>query len=262
MTDQSASDPPPNALERALARARGDDRHRAEFYRVLLESDVFVFGHTEDTGNDAQALPREKRVTIGAGMGSDGTQRILFFSSEAAMNRAFEEPPPYLRMPVPVLFEMMRGNRLVLNPAVGDRGREFLPEEVERLLRGENPAAPGTDPVTLRRETQLHLGQPAEYPHDLVRALSRRFATLPQVRAAYLGEYRYADAPGDPHLMVGIDAGDAFRAVIDRLDPHAAGPVITYLAMNDADPVTGYLARTKPFYARGLGTRLRSIFGG
>lgn len=261
------TDPSPNALERALARAVHDEQYRPEFCRVLLESDVYVLGHTEGGGDGSRTLQQGEQVSIAGGTDPDGTRTIAFFSSAEALSRAITEPQRYLRLPARALFEMTRGARLTLNPGGADYGKEFPPHEVERLLRGEDPAAPGIDPVTIQRETQVLLGQPAEYPHAFVQTLKQLFAGIPPVRAAYLAQCAYPDEPGDPHLLVGIDAGDGYRAVMDQLGRHAGalrdtGRVIDFVPMDAASPLASYLAGTKPFYTRGPGARLRSFLGG
>lgn len=252
------TDPAPNALERALARAADDEPYRPEFYRVLLESEVFVLGRTGGGGDGSRTLQRGEQVSIAGSADPDGTRRIPFFSSLGALARAITEPQEYLRLPARALFEMTRGATLVLNPGGADYGKEFHPHEVERLLRSEDPGAPGIAKVTVQRETQVLLGQPAEYPHAVVETLKRLFAAIPQVRAAYLGQCAYPDEPGEPHLLVGIDAGEGFRAAIGELDRHADAlqetrRVLDFVPMSAASPLAEYLAGTGPFYTRGPG---------
>jgi hypothetical protein len=267
--EDPAADLSPNALERAMARAMEDAEHFPEFFRVLMESEVYVLGHgVGDTDEDAEAfIPPGGSVSIVGDTDPDGTPVIAFFSSEGALRRAVTGRHTYLNLPVRTLFDGMRGARLLLNPGDPVYSTEFSPRDVDRLLRGEDLQALDIHAVNYNLD-EVDLRPPPEYPHAFVQVMRQLFAGLPQVWAAYLAQATYPDHLGDPRLVIGIAPGSALQAVTELLRHHpieveaAGGPGIDLIRMDASSPQTEYLARTKPFYTRGWMSRLRaSLFG-
>lgn len=223
----------PNALEQALIRAATEPAERPAFYRLLMESEVFVLGHVQgDAGSGRRTVNAGEQVQLVNWQKQDGTRVLPFFASLPALQRAITEQQPYLAMPARSLFELTRGATLVLNPASG-HAKEFVPHEVEALLATGLNQVPQTRVV--EKETRVLLGQPAEYPAEMVSALTTLLARHPAVKAAYLCLMH------DPSTRVPVD--------FILMKPTGAG-------------IEPYLRNSvKPFYERTWGSKLKSIFG-
>ncbi len=112
---------------------------------------------------------------------------IPFFTSLEKMRLAISEEESYIRLPTKALFEMTFGARLVLNPQSPDATKDFVPEEIQHLLkRAVYSALRRLTEVT--EDTEVLIGQPAEYPQFMIDQLSIFFGTERVVKAAYLAQ--------------------------------------------------------------------------
>lgn len=255
----------PSLLESALQSAADDPAMRPDFYRLLLDSVVFVIGGTAQGSPGKRTLSAREKINIQSWERSDGTPVIPFFTSLSALQQAIEEPADYLGLPARSLFEVTKGATLVLNPKL-EYGREFHPQEVDALLAEGVPRL-GEQRV-VQKETKVFLGQPQVYPSRMVDALTTFLAKRSQVKAAYLQLMHDPSKDAKPHLVIGFDAeGDV------ELLFREAGTVAADTAPN-GDPVDFYrvvpgdrglseyfLENVKPFYERSWGARLKGILG-
>lgn len=128
-----------------------------------------------------------------------------FFTSEAALQRAVVARPGtgphFLRLRGRDFFEMVRGQRLVLNPH-GPSGKVYLPAEVEALLAGKEP---GLTTDVLQAQLTVRVGAAAHVPPDLPLILSRFLTQRPVVEAAHLGWIAHPDGH-QGYLMVVVSA--------------------------------------------------------
>jgi hypothetical protein len=112
---------------------------------------------------------------------------------------------------------------------------------------------------TAKGGEQVLLAQPAQYPHELVRALRSFFTNKPIVRAAYLAQMHMPSSGDPPHVVIGVDAGGDLPSIAGEvgliarevlgesefvdLIPIGQGPISEYMT-----------AQTEPFYVRGGNT--------
>ncbi|MDE2155635.1 MAG: SseB family protein [Xanthomonadaceae bacterium] len=129
-----------NSLERALRAAVTDPSSLADFYRELLQSEVYVIGSsTHAEGDCAQeegdAIPQqvEVRVSIQNWLRSDGSPVTPLFTSLSVLQQSITRQMSYLLLPARTLLELTEGAALVLNPK-SDYSKELLPHEVASLL--------------------------------------------------------------------------------------------------------------------------------
>src|SRR5437879_2012036 len=122
-----------NPLEIALARAANEPASRPEFYKILLESEIYVLGHTEVPGDGRRAIPAGTKLSIVDWKKTDGTPVTPFFTSIEALQRGLKEEARFVAMPARSFFEITRGATLVLDPA-SSHGKEFFPSEIDALL--------------------------------------------------------------------------------------------------------------------------------
>lgn len=254
-----------NPLERALQSAADDPASRPDFYRLLLDSVVFVIGGAAEGRSGNRTLSAGEKINIQNWERSDGTPVIPFFTSLSALQQAVEEPAGYLGLPARSLFEATKGSTLVLNPKL-EYGREFHPREIEALLAEGVPGL-GEQRVS-RKETKVLLGQPQVYPSRMVDALTMFLAKRSQVKAAYLLLMHDPSKDEKPHLVVGLDAeGDVeflFREIgTVAADTSPNGDPVDFcrVAPGDRGLSEYFLESVEPFYQRSWGGRLKGMLG-
>lgn len=184
---------------------------RPAFARALLESQVFVLGHTLGDVRDgvAQAGASVRLVTL-----DDAEGPVTpFFTSEGALQDTLSRrpgtDPQYLRFACRALFEMTAGSRLVLNPDSA-HGKLFISTEIAALLAGEQV---GVQTETLAADRQVMVGAPAHVPPALPTVLARFFASRPVVEAAHLGWIAHPD--GHHGFLLVVTATNRDQAMAD-----------------------------------------------
>ena len=252
-------------LERALERAARDPASRPEFYRALMESDVFVIGHSDAITGQRTLIPAGAKVEIVHWEKQDGTPVVPFFTSLDALRCSLKEETNFMDLSARGFFEMVKGKTLMLNPA-SPYGKEFFPNEVESLLSTGVNHAPV--PRTVETATQVLLGQASAYPTQMVSSLKALLAKHANVRAAHLC---LMQEPGSesPSLVVGFEGdGDISRAMADAgavaADTAPRGTPVDFIQVARGEPgLSEYFSSTgTPFYRRTVGTSLKGLFGG
>jgi type III secretion system (T3SS) SseB-like protein len=245
-----------NPLEIALAHAANEPASRPEFYRLLLESEIYVIGYTDLPGQGQRTLPVGARLSITHWEKRDGTSFIPFFTSIEALRRALKEEARFVAMPARNFFEITRGATLVLNLA-SSHYKEFFPNEIDALLAtGVNHVAATR---VVEKPTRVLLGQPAKYPSEMVLSLAALMAKHPNVKAAYLCLMHDQEsvAGAVPTLVVGIEGeGDikiamreAGSVAADTVPPGEA--VDLFEVRREEAGISAYFVETvKPFYER------------
>jgi hypothetical protein len=257
-----------NVLEIALELAASEPAHRPEFFRLLLESTIFVLGSAPQLAGHEEGpitLKANTQLHIVNWAKPDGSPVIPFFSSLRALQLAVTQDEKYVALPARTFFEMTRGAELMMNPR-SPVGKEFTPAEVDALLaEGVNQTA---SRIVVEAATEVLLGQPANYPHAMVASLTTLLANHPNVKAAYLAQMFDRTRDERPHLIIGIEADGEFESVVRE-----AGTVASDTAP-DKEPVDlirvvrgkygiekYFLDTVKPFYEREPGaTQQKSWF--
>lgn len=255
---------PSNDLERALMLATNDPASRSDFYKALMVSDVYVIGFTDTDGEGTTTIPAGEKLSIVNWEKNDGTPVIPFFTSLEALQLALQEESKFVALPAKSFFEMTLGSFLVLNPASA-YGKEFFPNEIEALLESGMNQMPTTRVV--QKETKVLLGQPANFPSEMVSALTALLAKHSVVKAAYLCLMHDASASEKPSLVVGFEGeGDLTQAMKEAgsvaADTAPNGELVDFAVLNRGDSgLSEYMFKSvKPFYERTWGVKLRSLF--
>lgn len=253
-----------NALERKLAQAADDPATRPEFYKELLEAEIFVIGFTDSPGEGRTTVPEGAKLSIVNWTKDDGTPTIPFFTSLEALQRALKEEARFVAMPARSFFEITLGSFLVLNP-MSSYGKEFHPDEVRALLEtGMNH-----EPVrrVVQKETRVLLGQPANYPVEMVASLTKLLARHSAVKAAYLCLMHDPESGDKPTLVVGFEGeGDLTEAIKEAgsvaADTAPRGELVDFFELKRGEKgISEYMFESvKPFYERTWGVKLRSMF--
>jgi hypothetical protein len=254
-----------NALEKAFRLAADEAAQRPDFYATLLESSVYIFGQGECPGSQAGTIMPGEKLLIEHWVRENGTPVIPFFSSLGALQQATVSACRYMALPARDLFEITRGNMLVLNPQSG-LSKEFFPNEIEALLSDGINRLP--EQQVLANAAQILFAQPEEYPENMTASLSSLFARRSNVKAAYLVLMQDPGRDEQPHLVVGLEAdGDIERLLREAGtvagDTSPAGEPVGLMQLKRGDGnVSDYLLREiKPFYERRWGGRLKALLG-
>lgn len=250
---------PANLLEIALKKACEDPAAGPLFYRELLESKVLIIPAGEKPKIVDGVIPADSRISL-ANVTFDGRPHLPFFSSEQRLPASIE----YLTLDAKAFFQLTKGAHLVLNPG-SPYGKQFLPEEVARLLDGTIFAP--KERYVAQKNMQVLIGQPKDYPYELVEALSRLYAQMPAVKRAWLAFYHNPERDSEGALLIAIDAdvvamdrisGES-GVVIDRVPKKQK---LVDLIRFDGAGLSGCFAKQKPFYEKNVvRSFLRRTFG-
>jgi hypothetical protein len=256
---------PTNDLERKLMLAADDPACRPAFYRALMNTEVFVIGFTDSEGEGVTTIPAGAKLAIVSWEKNDGTPIVPFFTSLNALQRALKKESRYVALPAKEFFEITTGSFLVLNPR-SPYGKEFFPNEIQALLETGMNQAPQTRVV--QKETKVLLGQPANYPSEMVAALTALLAKHPAVKAAYLCLMHDVSVNVKPSFVVGFDGESGLAEAMKEAGSVAAdtapkGESVDFVVLKRNEPgISDYMFKSvKPFYERTWGSKLRSMFG-
>lgn len=248
---------PENDLERALIRAAHELDTRPAFYRLLLESQLYVMGEMSGADPAVQGQPvvskSGQRMQL-ATAERNGRVVHLVFTALSRLQAFAEKPDYYFAMEGRDLFAATRGANFVLNPG-GGYGKELFAEEIAGILDPE--MSPRT--VTFGSDTPVLIGQPKEPPRRLLEALSALFQSKPEVSAAYMAQLVFPNDASDPHCLIGVEADrdwDALVAAISQvLNQVRAGLTVDVLRIEPGGGLNPQLAESllvyPPFYRRG-----------
>jgi hypothetical protein len=254
-----------NPLEVALRLAADEPAQRPEFYKLLLESTVFILGQSQQSTDGVRTLEPGENISIHNWVRPDGSPVIPFFTSLMALQRSIEHEGSYMALPARSFFELTKGSSLVLNPR-STYGKEFFPNEIEALLsKGVNRLP---EQRVTEKATQVLLGQPASYPSEMVSSLTALLSKRPNVKAAYLALMHDPAVEERPHLVVGIEVDGEFEEVIREAGVVAGdrapngGPVdLVRIERGDLGLSQYFVQEVKPFYERRWGSKLKAFLG-
>ncbi len=251
---KSKSTFPENDLEELLMRASGDASVRGDFYTKLMWSQLYVITNNEGPLSDGEQT-LEEDTTVAIQTLDNGALPIFSSTNRIFDKKIIKEEVRYMAMKGQDFFELTKGATVVLNP-FSDYGKEFTPGEIEAMLDGS--IHDNVNEVTVEEDTEVLLGQPSNYPSELVTALGELFTNHPMVNAAYLCLIKMGNDEHKPHLLVGLDINGHMKDI----SPIAGALAENYLAEeevidfvqvnpNEDDGISGYLLKeTEPFYTR------------
>ncbi|MDE2495535.1 MAG: enhanced serine sensitivity protein SseB C-terminal domain-containing protein [Alphaproteobacteria bacterium] len=240
---------PENKLEEAMLQAVSHARSRPLFYRLLMESDLYVLG--EASGPDgSDTLTGGELLNIDS-ITRDGKSYHPVFTSQTRMNAFLPEPRSYFLLRGRALFECTRGAFFVLNPN-SDVGKVLAPDEITYWLAHAHSAADQTDIV---------VGQPYVYPKKLIKALCVLFMSRSRIAAARLAYAAPAGSREAAYPLIGLEAdGDVPRLAQEIFEVAATALPrtridVVYLDPNvPGTPLQQHLLSLAPFYRRAPNT--------
>lgn len=234
-------------------RATEDPAQRAQFYKVLAESDLFVVQHGEVPESSGVAvMPEGFELRIGA-VELDGRPCIPVFSSLTHLQASLDEEAGYLAINAMELMTLIEGDEMVLNPGM-DYGKVFSREELKSILDGSIWQAP--ESYCVEQDTQVMLGQPTNYPHSLADTLARLFKNLKEVKRAYLAHFFNPEMDEKPHTLVGIEVSNNWEHVVAQAglvaqEVEVPDPPVDFIQLTGLGGVEDYfLHECAPFYKK------------
>jgi hypothetical protein len=244
---------PENPLEHALIAAATEPDARSTFYRLMLESPLFIVDDSEHAPATDGIRPLEggEQLRIPT-IEIDGVPHTPIFSSLPSLRAVIDSERKYIAMNGRQLLEIVQASPLILNPG-SPCGKQFVPSETAAMLSGEIFRDYSTR--TIEKATQILLGQPANYPGHLTEALAKRFRELSTVDAAYLAHCAFPDTTDPPHTIIGVDARGDWAPIVDAtmrtIRQVARENEIVDVVRLDESEVSRYMRNeTKPFYKR------------
>lgn len=241
-----------NRLETVLRLAAVEAAYRPEFYNLLLSEMLVVLTTGNNLAEGFRMLEKGTNVNIIPLQGG----KIPVFTSVGKIfdKRVIKEKVPYLEMKGEDLFRLAKDATFVLNP-YSDYGKELLPQEIESMLNG-TVLNVNHKKIVVEKETKVQLGQPANYPTDIVNSLKVLFASQPTVMKGYLG-WIFDPSSGEPaHYIVALDIQGEYQSITDEAGFIAnqllqAGDIIDFIQIDDKSEISDYFVKkTKPFYER------------
>ena len=227
---------PENGLEKAMLLAASQPAARPDFFRLLMNSEVFVLGEIVKDGDGPGGLSIEA-------LGRDGVKYLPIFTSETRLHGFVQGQMPFFAINGYALFMTTRGANFVINPG-SPLNKELLASEVEHWLGRREAEAKATITVM----------PPPVHPKTLIKALSILFTSRSQVRSARLA---YAQTPGsEPFPLIGIETDGDMRTLSQEVFAAAAaampGARVDVLHLNAVNPhpLKDHLATFAPFYQR------------
>lgn len=247
-----------NELETLLEQAAIEPGHRPAFFRVLLESTVWVPG----AAAEGEAVVEESAVDLQHWEKDDGASVIPFFTSLEALQQSVTDEQSFVAMPARTLFAMTLGETLFLNAKL-PTGKEFMPNEIKHLL-GEEGTPLSTQTVIEGGESLL-LSEVAEPPAQMIDSLTTLFKTLKTVKRAYLCSIKdSAEAPAN--LLIGLEVEGEIEAVIQATGSVATDTLPGDESVDICQVVEGekgishfMMAHITPFYEKRWGSFLRDF---
>jgi hypothetical protein len=246
---------PQNKLERSLVQAATDPAYRPQFYRDLVESDIFIIQHGSRFTEIKETITESDFQLKVQPIEYNGKQCLPAFSSLPRLQAVIKEQVSYIALNALVFLKATRGANLILNPG-SDCAKEFGPDEVASLLDGSlwKP----TEPQVTPENTKVLIGQPAKYPSELVDALCRLFAQNTQVEEAYLAHFFNPKRDEKPHTLIALEVVGDYDAIVAEAgivvkEVRVPDPPVNFVQLRCNGLVESYFASgVKPFYQRKL----------
>lgn len=240
-------------LERLLRGATREVGLRPEFYRCLLDADVFVPIEPAPGQGSHGTIDAGSMLAIKTLARKDGIGVIPFYSSARAVFEGNPRGEKCVRMRVRELFEARPDMHFHLNP-FSEFGREFPPHEVESLLSSGLPHAGAQE---IQAEEGLRYGPARNPPLAVLDSLSVLFSRNDQVESAFAADLFSKGATEPTSLLIAIEASSDHdrilqeaAAVVSEHDQEQVTIDLTLIERDGSDQSAYFFTAAAPFYTR------------
>ncbi|MED5017311.1 enhanced serine sensitivity protein SseB C-terminal domain-containing protein [Paenibacillus chibensis] len=244
---------PQNKLEEQLVMAAQYPIAREDFYRELLESEVYTIQvGMQARDHQHQTLVSGDRINL-INVQYNGTDYVPIFTSLLRLQQFIKEEAQFISMKAKDFFDLTRGTAVLLNPG-SSYGKEFLPGEIASLLDGSMFQQVASRELT--KDTQMLIGQAAIQPTELLEALSGLFKTMKNVTSAYHAHYFNPDTDESPHTLIAIEFTVDDREALMQQAGRIAGsvqvpnPPVDFIELSEDSGVYDYFKSIEPFYQK------------
>ena len=150
-------------------------------------------------------------------------------------------------------MKLTQGAEFLLDPG-SPFSKEFTTEEILSIIDGSiwKPS----ESYRVEKETQVKIGQPANYPHDLADALSRLFERTKEVKQAYLSHFFNPEKDEKPHTLIGVQVSGNWQKVSSQAGLVARNveildPPVDFIQITGRGGLDDYfLNECEPFYKK------------
>ena len=243
---------PVNPLERSLVRAATDPAHRPQFYRDLMSAQIFVIEEGPIPEESGPRVLQEDHILNIRPVVVEGTTCLPIFSSLQRLQSALDREAGYIALKAADFFPLIQGSAACLNPG-SDFGKILTANEIAGLVSGAiwKPA----ESFTFSKDTQVLLGQPATYPHELADSLARLFKSIPRVKRAYLAQFCIPERGDKPNTLIAIEASGDWLEVVSQAglvarEINVPDPPVDFHKLTSQKGLGDYFKTQEPFYER------------
>jgi hypothetical protein len=245
---------PVNQLETVLIKATMEVDARPEFYRVLAISDVFVIGSSSSKTKNG-LIEAGEQVSI-RNVEIDGKSYLAAFTSQEQLSKVISEETEFVRLRFSDLLNLVGDTEIALNPYL-EYGKILVDWEV-RGLRDGSLWKPQTT-FTMKQNTQVTIGVPANPPKDFLVALAKYFETKVEVLTAFNLHYFNPVTDKVAHTLVCIESSGMNETMSAEIGLMASGsyipdpPVDVMFITRDNGFGKTVFKDFKPFYQKKTG---------
>jgi hypothetical protein len=245
---------PVNELERLLIAAATDPAARPDFYRGIVQHELFVVSEGDKPERQGRFVTEANTSLQIRLIELDGKLHAPIFTSVERISAVVPQEVGFVAMKGDAMLSLLRGKDLVMNPGA-DYGKIFTAHEVEGLLDGSIFRPQEIRDVGGKK---ILLGQPKDYPHHITEALSRLFARSRIVKAAYLAHAFIPEVDQAPNTLIGLEVDGDWHKVVEEAgivirEVAKPGEIVDFVPLRPhaTDTIGDYMQKqTKPFYVR------------
>jgi len=244
---------PENRLETLLMQAAIDVKARSDFYKEFLSSDLFILGEISSSTVDTEYKLHEGDKVHIREMTFDGKSAIPVFSSLRRLRESITASANYVRLNGRSLIELVGVSKdVILNPGLA-YGKQFLPNELKSMLDG-SALHSQIQEIHIKENQQIIIGQPKEYPQELIDKLISLFGNRSNVERAYLAWYAMSQAE-EPHYLIAIDLIGNVKPLFEEigkiiLDTLGPSKYIDIIPLRGGSSLENYFKSQKPFFQK------------
>lgn len=198
------------SLEKLMEIMAEDPARSEEFWARLLSGQVFLL--SDGIGQHGERIAKEGETLKIINLATpDGVPFIPLFTSLEKLQRAIKQEAEYIALNGREVLDMTRGANIGLNPA-DEYGFLLAAEEIGRILDYF-----GAEPMTVEKETEVLLGEPAEQPVKMKEIIVDIFKNDPRVQSAYFA-MMMNKASNQQSFLIGVvfKPGLDNKSVFDR----------------------------------------------
>ncbi|MHC4131147.1 MAG: enhanced serine sensitivity protein SseB C-terminal domain-containing protein [Planctomycetota bacterium] len=244
---------PENKLEKSLIKAANDPVYLPQFYKDFLESNIFIVQEEPLPQKTGSIMLNEGDELKIQNIDWNGKPYIPIFSSLTRFQATLQEETGYISLNALEFLKITQGAEVLLNPG-SDFGKELTKNEIQSIIDGSiwEP----TESYRVEKETEVLIGEPANYPHKLTKALSRLFRNIQEVKRAYLAHFFNPEKDEKAHTLIGIEVSGNWEQVSAQAglvarDINVPDPPIDFIQITGQGEVDEYfLDECKPFYKK------------